>query len=163
MNYFGLRINYKKYRKRILSRYISATIVAIIMTLITFYSHKSIRDDRPLKDIVLFYASYILCFSSRSIMSMKYSCILISLSICYGQLNSLLRNQSSFDLHSNRNDKNLLIKRIGKFYDNLGEIMETVNLTHSFQVCSSSQFTITHCKSICIMKLLSIFNAFRLC
>lgn len=141
MNYFGFRMNYKKYQKRVLSRYISVTIAAIILILLTFYFHKSIRSTRPFKDIVIFYVSYILTFTSRAIMSMKYSFILISLSTRYGQLNALLWNQSSLDLHSNRTDQKLLIKRIGKFYDNLSEIMDTINFTHSFQVCSFSPFS----------------------
>lgn len=129
-------MDYRKYRKRIRYWHTSAAIVAIIMTLLTFHFNKSIRDARPVRDIVIFYASYILTFYSRGIISTKYSFILISLSARHGQLNSLLSNQSSLDLHSNRADKTLLIKRIGKFYDNLCGIMETVNFTHSFQVRS---------------------------
>lgn len=156
MKHFGFCIDYKKCRKRIQYQFTTATVLSFIITniLLTFYFHKS---TRPFKEIVIFYASYILAFASRGIITIKYSYVLLSLSTRYGQLNALLRcvnreliiclritisncflneirNQSSLDLHSNRVDKKLLIKRVGKFYDDLCEIMETVNFTHSFQV-----------------------------
>lgn len=91
MNYFGFRVDYKKFRKRIQYHIISAWIIALILILLTFYFHKSLRDARPFRDVIIFYASYILAFASRSIMTMKYSYILINLSVRYGQLNTLLR------------------------------------------------------------------------
>lgn len=149
-------MDYQKSRKRIRCLHLSAAIVAIIMTLLTFHFHKSIRDARPVRDIVIFYASYILTFYSRGIISAKYSFILISLAARHGQLNSLLRNPSSRDLHSNRADKTALLKRIGKFYDNLCEIMETVNFTHSFQV-RSPFFNYTKFIDICFHGLYFYF------